>query len=442
MCRTDSASRPRAAAFAAVLTAVLASLCGSLLGVLPTGTAAAQPSAAQEIADALGRSPVYVDDAYETAVPPARQRELAAQIEDTGLPLYVVVVPLATGDAFGGEARQLAGAVHDRLGQDAVILTNSDFADALEGWEWPHGKHQAGPAASAVSHLDEMTDAGLGTRLAKAVEIVAAGNGEEVYERATADLRTPTPTTSPTDPATAEPSGPGAAEPADDGGGAGAGTAALIAAAVAVTALAALLLVRRRRRTAGPAPFTFPRAVFAAAAAADEADLRRRAEAEVIALGEAARAHPHSPDPAGLRHALDAYAAAGTVLDAARGRADLAGVLALVLEGRDALQGARDATLLCFFNPLHGRGARRVKWRPLGRRDHLRVSACNACTAAVRDRRGPEVLTERLDGRDVPYFEVPADRSLWAATGYGSLAGDDRLAARVARGDFTRTLEP
>lgn len=427
MCRTETARR--------LIAALLAGTVAVLLGAGPAG---AQPSAAGEIADALGRSPVYVDDGYETALPPARQRELVAQIEDTGLPLYVVVVPLTEGDAFGGDARQLAGAVHDRLGRDAVILTNGDFPDALEGWEWPYGKHQAGPAAAAVSHLDEMRDAGLGTRLAKAVEIVAAGNGDEVYDEATADLRTPTPTPSPT---TATPPGTEAADPADSGG-TGTGTVALIAAAaVALTVLAGLLLVRSRRRTGGPAPFTFPRAVFAAAAAADEADLRRRAEAEVIALGEAVRAHPHGADPAGLQQALDAYAAAGTVLDGARGRTDLAGVLALVLEGRDALQGSRAARPLCFFNPLHGRGARRLKWRPLGRRDHLRVAACATCAAAVQARRAPEVLTARLDGRDLPYFEVPAERSLWAATGYGSLVSD-RLAARVARGDFTRTLDP
>lgn len=431
MCRTDSARR----LLATMLTTLLA---GTLAVLLGTGSAGAQPSAAEEIADALRRSPVYVDDAYETALPPDRQQELVAQIEDTGLPLYVVAVPLTTGDAFGGDPRQLAGAVHDRLGRDAVILTTSDFADALEGWEWPHGKHQAGPAAAAVLHLDEMRDAGLGARLAKAVEIVAAGNGDEVYEQATEDVRTPTPTPTP---ATETPAGAEDTEGAGGGTGGSVGTVALIAAAaVVLTVLAGLLLVRRRRVTGGPAPFAFPRAVFAAATAADEADLRRRAEAEVVALGEAAQGHPHDADPAGLRRALDAYAAAGTVLDAARGRADLAGVLALVLEGRDALQGSRTAQPLCFFNPLHGRGARRLKWRPLGRRDHLRVSACAACTTAVQTRRAPEVLTERVDGRDLPYFEVPAERSLWAATGYGSLVSNP-LAARVARGDFTRSLD-
>lgn len=38
----------------------------------------------------------------------------------------------------------------------------------------------------------------------------------------------------------------------------------------------------------------------------------------------------------------------------------------------------------------------------------------------------------------MPYFEVPSERSLWSATGYGSF-GDESLTARVARGDFSRT---
>ncbi|WP_175430197.1 hypothetical protein [Streptomyces hawaiiensis] len=39
---------------------------------------------------------------------------------------------------------------------------------------------------------------------------------------------------------------------------------------------------------------------------------------------------------------------------------------------------------------------------------------------ALRDRRAPEVLTDTDEnGRTVPYFEAPAGRSAWAASGYG-----------------------
>jgi hypothetical protein len=63
-----------------------------------------------------------------------------------------------------------------------------------------------------------------------------------------------------------------------------------------------------------------------------------------------------------------------------------------------------------------------VNWRRLGHRDGLDVATCQECTDALRDHRAPEVLTDRDEGgRTVPYFEVPAERSVWAATGYGSL---------------------
>ncbi len=181
-----------------------------------------------------------------------------------------------------------------------------------------------------------------------------------------------------------------------------------------------------------------PRAVFAAAHSADETGLRERAGEEVVRLGEEARAA--QGDPTAIERALDAYAAAGTVLDRARGIPDLAGVFALVAEGHAALSGTRPALPLCFFHPLHGPAARRVAWRPLGRREQLRVAACETCIRAIRTHSAPEVLLDRHDGRPVPYFEVPAANSLWAATGYGSLLGDDSLAARVQRGDFTRTV--
>lgn len=206
---------------------------------------------------------------------------------------------------------------------------------------------------------------------------------------------------------------------------------------------AAGLLLRRRSRLRGElaTPFALPRSVFADALRADEPGLRELATEEVVRLGEEARA-ARGGGPAAAAGALDAYAAARTVLDGARGVPDLAGVFALIAEGRAALSGSAPAAALplCFFHPLHGPAARRIPWRPLGHREPLRVAACETCIRALRARRTPEVLTDRQDGRPVPYFEVPTADSLWAATGYGSLLGGDPLAGRVQRGDFTRTL--
>ncbi|WP_329336044.1 hypothetical protein OG866_18480 [Streptomyces sp. NBC_00663] len=409
----------------ALAAAVLPTLALSILSASPS---AAAESPGEHIANALRESPVYVADAYASAVPPARQRELTRQIAATGLPIKVVLTPLTKGDDFDGEADTLASVVHDRLGLRKFILitTDGDFTDALDGFEWPADTHQTEDAVAAAGLLDETRDAGLADLTAKAVELVAEGDGTRVHEEAMRDLGDAAPASAP-----------------KTSSGSTTWTWPLVAIpTLALLTLGALLLVRgRRRRTeVSPSPFAHPQAVFAAARAADESALRRRAEQEVIALGEAAAGTTEPAETASLQRALDAYAAAATVLDSARGLPDLAGVLALVTEGRDALAATASPLPLCFFNPLHGRATRRTVWRPVGRQDRARVATCAACTAALRHRRAPEVLTDTTaDGRRVPYFEVPAGRSVWAATGYGSLVrGEDSLTARVARGDFTR----
>ncbi|WAL97190.1 hypothetical protein [Streptomyces sp. Je 1-369] len=465
--------RPVAASLAALIAATVLAPA-----VLLTSTAPAQatpsgpgpgpgPGPGEKIAKALAESPVYVDPSYAaSAVPPARQKELVRRIEATGLPIKVVLVPLTKGDAYNGDADTLAGVVRDRLGDrspkadgDLILLTtDGEFHDSIRGHEWPGEAHQAEDAANAVDLMDELDDAGLADLTAETVTVIERGNGRAEYEKQSKKLhedlarnREP------------ETSKDGDSNDSDDGRDGGLPWPLIAALAVPTLALALLaaFLVRsahRRRTGQADAPFAFPRAVFAAARAADEAELRRRAEAEVLALGEAARAADTGATP-GLQRALDAYDAAGTVLDSARGLPDLAGVLALVMEGRDALAGTPDPLPLCFFNPLHGRAVRTLSWRPLGHREQLRVSACTDCAHAVRDRRAPEVLTDTgtgtgtntgtsagsgPGGTPLPYFEVDASKSVWAATGYGSLIdgggpdAEDGLARRVGRGDFSR----
>lgn len=404
-----------------------------LWGSAAPGAAAESPG--QKIADALRRSPVYVDPSLATAVDAGEQRKLAAQIERTHLPIRVALVPLVEGDSWGGKPEQLAEVVHDRMGGGpSILITLGNSPNDISAREWPSGAHQAFHAAAAVFFQDDMKGAGLAKRIARAISIIKAGNGDKVYEKATAYLG------SSKDKADKE-SRADKAEPSASSGSPLIRILSLVIGPLLLLSAAGLLLRRRARLRDLSTPFALPRSVFAAARKADEAGLRDRANEEVVRLGEEARAA--QGDPTAIERALDAYAAAGTVLDRARGTADLAGVFALIAEGRAALSKAPVTLPLCFFHPLHGPAVRRIPWRPLGRREQLRVAACEACLRAVRTRRAPEVLTDRQAGHPVPYFEVPAEDSLWAATGYGSLlSGDgDSLAGRVQRGDFTRTLD-
>lgn len=396
--------------------------------------AGAEPSPGQRIAGALATSPVYVDPAYAAAVPPAERTRLVTRIQRTKLPIKVALVPLVKGDAFDGDPTVLADVLHERLGlRELILVTLGSSSDSLNGEEWPDGKHQAFHAVAAVEFQGDMQNAGLAARLNRAVDLIAQGDGDRVYQDATASLDG-----SPTSSATVT---------SAKGGASGGGSAVPVVLgslfAVLLCGGGGVWLVRRRRsgRRRHGSPFAFPEAVFAAEEAADASALRRRAEAEVIALGEVL----DDADPArpGLGRALDAYAAAGKVLDGAAGTPDLVGVLVLVAQGRDAFEGRADALPLCFFDPLHGRAVRRLDWRPLGRTRTLHIAACRACAQAVRGHRAPEVLTDvGPDGRRVPYFEVPAARSVWAATGYGamSLPGQaspddpDALVPRILRG--------
>ncbi|WP_335934679.1 hypothetical protein [Streptomyces sp. PTD5-9] len=411
------------------LLAALLLACASLLGVgapARADTAGAGPTAAT-IAEALATDPVYVDPSYAAAVNPAQQRALVDQIAATGLPIKVVLVPLKKGDPFDGDSHTLAAVIKERLGlRQLILITTGEYGKWLNGTEWPTDVHQTRDSASAVGFLKELDDAGLAARVGKAVELIEAGNGTEVYKAETARIDKEY---------SARPEAEENASGTSSGGGSG--TLLVVAAVLVLAGVGAAFLVRRRRSPRHTA-FTFPDVVFAAEEAADEAGLRRRAAAELLALGEAVE-HADGAAAPGLSRALDSYDAAGRVLDAARGLPDLVGVLALVAEGRSALAPGPGLPL-CFFDPRHGAAVRRTTWRPLGRRERADVAVCEDCGQALRARRSPRVLAVRDRGRTVPYFEVPAERSLWAATGYGSLLSgpDDTLAARVGAGEFSR----
>ncbi|MFD8594853.1 hypothetical protein ACFV1L_07615 [Kitasatospora sp. NPDC059646] len=408
--------------------------CLALLGTGAPARAEGTPAAGSvtTVVDALRTGPVYVDPAFAAAVTTAQQKELADRIAATGLPIKVVLLPLNKGDAFDGKSKSLAAVVNERLGQpQLILLTNDDYGSWLTGTEWPTDTHQTRDSAAAVGLLKELKDAGLAARVGRAIDLIGSGKGTEVYRAETDRMNREY---------SARPHNDGAA-PGTSSGGSPTGPVLAGIAVLAVLVAAGGYLVVRRRRAPRHTAFSFPDAVFAADLAADEAGLRRQAAAEVLALGEAVDGADGATAP-GLARALDAYDAAGRVLDGARGIPDLAGVLALAAEGRAAL-AAEPRLPLCFFDPRHGAAGGRTEWRPLGRRERVDIAVCADCDRALRTRRAPQVLAVRDQGRTVPYFEVPADRSLWAATGYGSLLSgpEDTLAARVGTGQFSRTRQ-
>ncbi|OKI09999.1 hypothetical protein A6A06_05120 [Streptomyces sp. CB02923] len=176
-----------------------------------------------------------------------------------------------------------------------------------------------------------------------------------------------------------------------------------------------------------------PRSVFTALRRADETEIRERAAEEVIRL--AAQTRSTTAAPAAAEQAREACATADTLLQRARGVPDLAGVFALLHEGYAALDRSTAPLPLCFFHPLHGTATRRIPWRPSEHGDRFQVGACASCIRALRTRRSPDTLTDQdqASGGPVPYFHLPPEHSVWAATGYGSLLTDASLTTHVQR---------
>ncbi len=160
--------------------------------------------------------------------------------------------------------------------------------------------------------------------------------------------------------------------------------------------------------------------------------------------------------------AMEAFQAAGKLLDEAADLPDLAAAIVLADRAVERFAaaharhvGERPAAPVtrCFYNPLHGRAERDHRaGRSGGRRSQGRISqreaaarrrpACAECRMAILAGQTPDVLpalTEVTVGRHhtakvfVPYYAVPQARSLWSATTCG--ATDDDAPARVLRGE-------
>lgn len=384
----------------------------------------------------LAESPVHVDPTYAGVYTEEWASDLEERITDSGVPLRVIVIPLIEGGDWSGQARTMAAAVHDRIGGEGhyLVLDGRDLSG--------HDYFPAGAGADRVDRARLATstliyemdyDAPAAERMDRAVEIALSDDPEAIHQ--------------------------GAAQTRERGPfdwiySLGPGTYTVVVVLPWVLAGLALLglgfgVHRWRRPRAVP---TLPQhAAFDNANQARRDELAERAGQELVEFGErVSAAVPFAGDPEAtdeLHQALDAHAAARRVYDAlpAEGALpDIAGVLVLLDNAEDhmaraTLPASRRRSVPvrehCYANPLHGTDTKVTRWREFGGRDDVRVPLCPQCAKAVRDRSRPRVLPARRDGREVPYYELPAAESVWAATGYGALRGD--LVKRILRGDHT-----
>ncbi|WP_051072923.1 hypothetical protein [Nocardiopsis valliformis] len=396
----------------------------------------AELSPTERLAADLAESPVHVDPTYSGAYPDEWVADLAERITESGVPLRVIVIPLIEGGEWSGEAKVMAAAVHDRIGGEGhyLVLDGRDLSG--------HDFFAPGAGADRVDRARYATstliyemgfDAPASARMERALEIALSEDPEAIYQEAT--------------------------ESQERGAfdwlySLGPGMYTVIVVLPWVLAGLALIglgfgVYRWRRPRAVP---TLPQhAAFDNANQARLDELVERAGQELVEFGErVSTAVPVADDPEAtteLHQALDAHAAARRVYDglpAEVALADVVGVLVLLDNAEDHMARAtrpaarrRSGPLRahCYANPLHGTDTKVTRWREFGGREDVRVPLCAECAKAVRDRSRPRVLSVRKDGREVPYYELPAAESVWAATGYGALRGD--LVKRILRGDHT-----
>ncbi|MFJ9518423.1 hypothetical protein ACIRPK_09185 [Kitasatospora sp. NPDC101801] len=193
----------------------------------------------------------------------------------------------------------------------------------------------------------------------------------------------------------------------------------------------------------------------------------------VTAAGDVLRAAELQlpPEETGARRdylwALEAYDAAGRLLDEAADLPDLTAAVVLAEQAVERLAAAhvahaggrpRPFAVRCFYNPLHGAAVRPAAGsagpgRKARRRPTVSVReaaaerrpACPACRNAILAGQSLDVLPALLPrgarGRRggpvlVPYYTVPQQYSPWSATACG--AYDDRTPALVLRGGHRR----
>lgn len=344
--------------------------------VVATALAATPAYAADRvdrITAGLRQSPVFVDPEVYYLLDARERAAVIRQIGRAGIPIYLIVVPLQPEDESGGQPDYLGYLVHRRLGRNGVYL----IADQRGGLDWISYRV---PREDTLDYDLATNDKPLPQRLHHVIDALAHG-----------------PAAAPSDPpvpflpvAVPERKTPSAA------GLAGRFLATffptLIVSGLVLGFLSLLVraVVRIPRRHRGPAHLG-PRR------------LRRTAYDELVRL---ARALGDAAENPGYERAMADYDAAKLLHDEKSDPGSRFGVVALALDGQDALRAeTAEPPARCMANPLHGAAERGVRVSPPGLVSRT-WPLCAACVPSA----GRSPLTLEIDGERRPYYQAPG---LW-----------------------------
>jgi MYXO-CTERM domain-containing protein len=373
---------------------------------------ATQDPLVAEIAAAVAEDGVWIDASrLGGQVDDAEEAALEQAVAGSDVPVTVIGLPLVYDGQYGGDIQQLGTLVRRESGDDAppsmVYLGVTDDQGGVVVW-----------TAGETTPVQDL-------RLAVAAEHLAPGDQGQQLLVAVELLNDPEALTAAYEEATADwddvsSSGDGPPTPVVIGG------LLLLAAVAAGVAL-------RRRSARSRAGFRLPARVVQRVHSARAEELGSRADADVLALGEAIDAADMSAQAdTTWQQVLDHYDAARRARDRSSGPADAVGAIVLADRGRQALEAAQHhhpyvPARRCFFDPLHGAAPRTATWTHDGR--SVDVPACIACADALAEQRRPAVLELPVDGESRPWYESGVEP--WVSTGYGAL--DTDLVAALTR---------
>ena len=350
------------------------------------GTAPAQArTSIDSVASALRSNPVYNDPAAENALTPGQAADLRAQIEATGIPVYVAVLPASAATDTGGPdalLRDLRNAV-GRSGVYALIAGNSFRAGSTEG--------------SVTAIADSAFQAQSSNGPYAVLEAFVAGVDEQYSGSAS-----------------------GGSASTGSSGSSGSPFVPLVILGVLIAGVVGVVIWARRKSRAAQAQRI--------------AALRSVLDKDVTQLGEQLGAFdltdPRLDDAgrADLQRALDAYSTASDVSSRATSDADVTRATTDLEEGRYALacvEARMDGRALpshrppCFVDPRHGPSSDDVEWAPDGGTPRP-VPVCASCAATVRSGSLPEALEVDTPSGRQPYWRAGNDYAPYARGYYSS----------------------
>lgn len=360
-------------------------LLALLLAALTMASPAAADTGVSTIAQALRKSPVYVDPSTSGQLSTTDADALTKRIKDADKPVFVAVLPAdyPTANLFTNlrTATGITGLYAIRLGDrfdaraDSRVLSNAAVKNLVSSVQGEDAKTQ----------LTDFTNRALTSM---------GGSAPESWGGSS------------------------------DGGGGVSGTALIVAGGVLVAGGAgAYTLVRRSRR----------RREEEQRAALDK--LRVVVDEDITAFGEELdrlEFHPAEPGAddamrADYERALDAYEQAKSYMAAATKPEDVRSVTQALEDGRFSLAqlaARREGRPLperrapCFFDPRHGPSIADATWTPSGGAPR-EVPVCAADQARLADGRDPMIREVDTDYGRRPYWDAGPAYGPWAGGYFG-----------------------